>query len=187
MTSLNIQQNQSLNIKSGPSGRAVAQPVNESLLEALFQHLTIERVSSAQYFAMSLWFAERELRGFSSFFLDESHDEQLHANKFADYLIARGQTVLLHEVPKPRQAWKNVEDVIKDSFQMEADVTSSLQQLYSMAERSSDTRTTVFLDPVIDNQTNSEDEFAHLLGRVKFASNQPSALLIIDNELNKAK
>ncbi len=181
MTSLDF--DQKIDIRSGPSGRAVAQPINESLLESLFQHLTIERVSSAQYFAMSLWFAERELRGFSKFFSDESNDEQIHASKFAEYLIARGQSVLLQEIPAPRQNWENVEEVIKDSFQMESDVTSSLNQLYSMAERSSDTRTTVFLDPTIESQITSEDQFAYLLGRVRFANNDPSAILIIDGEL----
>ena len=53
-----------------------------------------------------------------------------------------------------------------------------------MAERSNDTRTTVFLDPVIDEQIKSEDDMAYLLGKVKFANNDPSALFIIDNELN---
>ena len=66
---------------------------------------------------------------------------------------------------------------------MESDVTTSVQQLYSLAERSNDTRTTVFLDPVIDEQIKAEDEMAYLLGKVKFANNDPSALFIIDNEL----
>ena len=65
---------------------------------------------------------------------------------------------------------------------MEADLTSSLQQLYSISERISDTRTNVFLDPIIDAQTKSEDEFANILGKVKFASNQPSAILLIDSD-----
>ena len=38
-------------------------------------------------------------------------------------------------------------DLMATSFQMEVDVTRSLQQLYALAERSSDTRTTVFLIP----------------------------------------
>ncbi len=73
------------------------------------------------------------------------------------------------------------------SFRMEADVTSSLQQIYAMAERAADVRTTTFLDPVVDGQVNSENEFAHLLGRVRFAQGQPAALLIIDNELSDDK
>ena len=99
-------------------------------------------------------------------------------------MIARGQTVELEEVTKPIQEWKTVQELVTLSFQMEADVTTSVQQLYSLAERSNDTRTTVFLDPVIDEQIKAEDEMAYLLGKVKFANNDPSALLIIDNELN---
>ena len=170
-------------INTGPSGRAVAQPMDVDLIDALYQHTSLERVSSAQYLAMSLWFLERELRGFSSYFKKESLSEQEHGFNFAKYLIARGQTVELEEVTKPIQDWKNVHELIALSFQMESDVTTSVQQLYSLAERSNDTRTTVFLDPVIDEQIKSEDDMAYLLGKVKFANNDPSALFIIDNEL----
>ena len=175
----------SVGLNLGPSGRAIAQPIDVDLLDALYQHTSLERVSSAQYLAMSIWFLERELRGFSSFFKKESLSEQEHGFNFAKYIIARGQSVVLDEVTKPIQEWQTVEELITLSFQMEADVTASVQQLYSMAERSNDSRTTVFLDPVIDEQIKSENEMAYLLGKVKFADNQPSALFIIDNELNK--
>ncbi len=178
-----ISTNSSFNVAVGPSGRAMAQPMEAGLVESLHQHLTMERNASAFYFAISIWFAERELRGFSEFFKQECLSEHEHASKFAEYLIARGQNVVLQDVPSPRQNFDSPEEILAVSFQMEADVTSSLHQLYSMAERSSDTRTTVFLDPTIEAQVNSEDEFAYLLGRVRFAQNNPSAMLIIDGEL----
>ena len=174
-------------VATGPAGRAMAQPMEASLVEALQEHLTMERKASAAYFAMAIWFAERELRGFSHFFKHESRSEQEHAAKFADYLIARGQTVILQDIPAPRQNWSSPEEILAASFQVEADVTASLQQLYAMAERASDLRTTVFLDPIVDGQVDSENEFAHLLGRVRFAQNQPAALLIIDGELSDGK
>ncbi|WP_254979177.1 ferritin [Cyanobium sp. ATX 6A2] len=176
-----------ISISTGPAGRAMAQPMETELVEALQQHLTMERQASAAYFAMAIWFAERELRGFGHFFKQEAQDEQEHAGTVADYLIARGQTVVLQDIPAPRQSWASVEEIVAASFSMEADVTSSLQQLYAMAERAGDTRTTVFLDPLVDNQVNSENTFAHLLGRVRFAQNQPAALLLIDGELSDGK
>ena len=108
-----------------------------------------------------------------------------HSYKFSDYIIARGQTVNLQQLPAPIQEWKSIEEIISFAFNMEANLTASLQQIYSMSERSSDTRTNVFLDPIVESQISSEDEFATILGKVRFASNQPSALLILDNELNK--
>ena len=181
---MQLTKSNSIGLSIGPSGRAVAQPMDVDLLEALYQHTSLERVASAQYLAMSIWSLEREFRGFSSFFYKESISEQEHGFNFAKYIIARGQSVLLEEVTKPIQDWKILEDLVTMSFQMEADVTTSVQQLYTMAERANDTRTTVFLDPVIDEQIRSEDEMAYLLGKVKFAKNDPSALFIVDNELN---
>ena len=174
----------SLNVQVGPSGRAMAQPMDSSLVDLVYEHLTMERNASAQYFAISLWFAERELKGFSSFFKKESLAEQEHAYTFANYLIARGQTVILQDLPAPKQDFASVEEIFAVSFQMESDVTTSLHQLYAIAERDSDMRTTVFLDPTIENQTSSEDDFAYLLGKVRLANNHPSALFIIDEELN---
>ncbi len=173
----------SIQINKGPSGRAIAHPIDPSLLQALYEHITIERSASAQYFAMSIWFSERELRGFSRFFDKESKAEQEHASKFVNYLIARGQTVILDDILKPKQTYYSVLDLVKETFQLEADVTSSLQQLYAAAERSNDTRTTVFLDPIIDNQISAEDDASYLIGKVQLAEDDPSALLIIDSDL----
>ena len=175
----------SASIERGPSGRAVAEVIAPDLLNAIQDHLNMERQAHASYFAAAIWFAERELRGFSRFFRDESNSEHEHAAKFAEYIIARGQSVSLKAVEAPLQIWESPADVMASAFQMEVDVTASLQQLYSMAERVTDTRTTVFLDPMVEMQTQSEHEFAHLLGRVKFADNQAAALLLIDNELDQ--
>ena len=183
MTEVNLKKQKLVNF--GPSGRAVAQPMDSGLLETFFDHITMERYANVQYLSIYLWFQERDLDGFSSFFLSESKGELEHTQKFADYLIARGQNVKLKELPAPIQEWESIEELISYSFNMEADLTSSLQQLYSISERIADTRTNVFLDPIVEAQTKSEDEFAHILGKVKFAENQPSAILLIDSDLKK--
>jgi len=172
-------------VNFGPSGRAVAQPMDVGLLDNFYEHLTMERYANVQYFSIYLWFQERDLDGFATYFLNESQGEMEHAYKFANYFIARGQTVKLKELPAPIQSWDTIEELISYSFNMEADLTASLQQLYSISERVSDTRTSVFLDPIVEAQIKSEDEFAHILGKVKFAANQPSAILLIDTELKR--
>lgn len=175
----------SSSIPTGPAGRAMAQPMDGTLLEGFWEHLTLERRTSAAYWALALWFAERELRGFAHYFKIESQSEQTHAALFADYLLARGQTVRLADVPKPRQEWSTAEEILSAVFQMEVDATASLQQLYGMAERAGDVRSTVFLDPIIQEQIASENEAAHLLGRVRFTRNDPAAMLVMDGELSE--
>jgi ferritin len=168
---------------TGPSGRPMAQAMEPDLLSGLQQHLTMERQAHIGYVAMALWCAERELRGFAQHFKRESVEEQQHAAQFADYLIARGQSVQLEALAAPRQQWHELEALLAEVFAMESEVTTSLQQLYAMAERSGDVRTTVFLDPLIQGQIASEDQAAHLLGRVRFARGEAAALLVIDGEL----
>lgn len=167
----------------GTGGRAVAQPLEEALLDGLQQHLSMELNASAAYWALAIWFSEREFRGFSLYFKQESDQERGHAGIFADYLIGRGQPVALDQIDKPRQIWENPEEVLAAVFQIETDVTTSLQQLYALAERSGDVRTTVFLDPLIEKQTAAEAESGHLLGRLRLGQNNPAALLMIDGEL----
>lgn len=171
----------------GPAGRAMAQPMDAALLEGLQQHLTMERQASAAYWAMAIWFGERELRGFCHYLKGEASNEQHHAGLVADYLMARGQSVLLEPVASPRQHWRDPEELFSAIFQMEADVTTSLHQLYAMAERAGDVRTTVFLDPIVQGQIDSEHEAAHLLGRIRFAQGNPAAMLVIDGELSDGK
>jgi ferritin len=172
-------------VATGPAGRAVAQQLEPDLLQALQHHLTMERQASAAYWALAMWFAERELRGFAQFLKQEATDEQQHAGLFADYLIARGQSVVLEPVAAPRQQWSDAEEIFAAVFQMEADVTTSLQQLYALAERAGDVRTTVFLDPIVQGQIDAENQAAHLLGRIRFAQGNPAALLVIDGELSE--
>lgn len=172
-------------VPTGPAGRAMAQPMEPALLEGLQQHVTMERKASVSYWAMAIWFAERELRGFAHFLKNESTDEQHHAGLFADYLIARGQTVPLEDLTAPDQEWTSPEVIFADVFRMEADVTTSLQQLYAMAERAGDVRTTVFLDPIVQGQIEAENQAAHLLGRIRFADGDRAALLVIDGELSE--
>ena len=169
----------------GPMGRAMAEAMDPDLLDGLQQHLNMERQAHSAYFAASIWFAERELRGFSRFFQSESANEHSHAGRVGDYLIARGQTIILQALEAPNQTWEAPVDLMATSFLLECDLTTSLQQLYAMAERASDIRTTVFLDQIIEQQLQSEHEFAHLLGRVRFAGHEAAALLIIDNELSQ--
>ena len=65
----NLPTKKSINI--GPSGRAVAQPIDEVLLDNFFEHITMERYANVQYFSIYLWFQERDLDGFASYFLKE--------------------------------------------------------------------------------------------------------------------
>ena len=174
-----------LEVQVGPSGRAMAESMDPALLEGFQAHFNMERQAHATYFGAAIWMGERELRGFSKHFNDEARGEQEHAAKVADYLIARAQSPELQALEAPDQSWESVLDVMSTAFLTERDVTTSLQQLLVEAERVGDSRSTVFLEPMVEQQIKAEHEAAHLLGRTKFADGQAAAVLVIDNELRE--
>ena len=176
---------QHVQLPVGPSGRAMAEVMDPALLEGFQAHFNMERQAHATYFGAAIWMGERELRGFSKHFNDEAKGEQEHAAKVAEYLIARAQSPELQVLEAPDQAWNSVLDVMSMAFLTERDVTSSLQQLLLTAERVGDTRSTVFLESMVEEQIQAEHEASHLLGRTKFADGQAAALLVIDNELRE--
>ena len=105
-----------VSVATGPSGRAIAEAIDPDLLNGIQDHLNMERQAHASYFAAAIWFAERELRGFSKFFKDESSSEHEHAAKFGEYIIARGQSVALKAVEEPLQSWSSPADVMASAF-----------------------------------------------------------------------
>ena len=171
--------------QAGPSGRAMAESMDPGLLEGLQAHLNMERQAQATYFAAAIWMAERELRGFSAHFEAEAAGELQHSAKVADYLIARAQSPDVQALEAPDQSWVTILDVMSTAFLMESDVTTSLQQLLMASESCGDSRTAVFLEPMVEEQIKAEHEAAHLLGRAKFADGQAAAILVIDNELRE--
>jgi len=171
----------------GPSGRVIAELMSQELVSAIRQHINLELEASMTYLSMSIWCAERELTGFHKFFSKESAEERGHAIQFSDYLIARAQCNDLQSLQAPCQTWAKLEDLLYNAFRLEADTTSSIQHLYSISERENDVRTTVFLDPILEQQIASEDQYAYLYGRIKFAGNDPTALLVIDGEVRSGQ
>ncbi len=166
-----------------PSRRPVAQAMEGEVLEGLLQHLQMELQASYTYWSLAIWFSQRDLNGFAAYAKAESDGERAHAALFADYLVGRGQAIQLMPLEQPRQEWLNVEDVLVSVFAMEAEVTTSLQQLYGLAERCADFRTSVFLDPLIKGQVDAENEVGNLLGKVRLCGTDMAALLGVDQAL----
>lgn len=166
--------------------RPVAQEMEAELHQGLCNHLQMELMASYTYFSLAVWFTQRELNGFAAFATAESDGERAHAGLFVDYLVARSQPVELSALAQPRQTWTHVEDVLMSAFEMEAEVTTSLQQLYSLAERCGDYRSSIFLDPMIKSQVDAESEVAHLLAQVRHCGTDFGALMILDQSLTAA-
>ena len=167
--------------------RPTARALQADVLGHLQSHLQMELQASYDYFKLAIWFAERDLKGFAAYARQESLSEHEHAARLADHLIDRRQPVDLAPLHAEGGPWESVEAAMQCIFDAEVAVTASAQQIYSMAERAGDYITSVFLDGVIQQQTDAEAQAAYLVGRVRLAGKERAALLLIDQELHRGE
>ena len=180
---------QALALTSRPAQRRrpVPRALAADVLSHLQLHLQMELQASYDYFRVAIWFAERDLKGFAAFARQEALSEHQHACLVADHLIDRSQPVEFTTLQPDTSTWDSVEAVTRFIFDNEVAVTASAQQIYSMAERAGDYITSVFLDGVIQQQTDSEAQAAYLMSRVRLAGEDIAALLLIDQELSRGE
>jgi ferritin len=158
--------------------------MNSDLLNGLNEHLKLEFRASHEYLAMAIWLAEHDLPGFSKWMRKQSSDELLHAQRIIDHLVERDQKVHLPGVDAPPMDWKSAEALCSHVLKNEQDVTTSINDLYAMAEKAKDRPATVMLQWFVTEQMEEEAAARALLGRIRLAGNSGVGLLMIDQELS---
>ena len=157
--------------------------MTKELLKGLNEHLKLEFRASHEYLAMSIWLAEHDLPGFAMWMRKQSGDELLHARRIIDHLIERDQTVVLPAIAAPPMAWKSAEALCAHVLKNEQEVTASINQLYTMAEKAKDRPAVVMLQWFVTEQVEEEAAARAVLSRIRLAGNTGVGLLMIDQEL----
>ena len=158
--------------------------MNSDLLTGLNGHLKLEFRASHEYLAMSIWLAEHDLPGFASWMRKQSSDELLHARKIIDHLVERDQKVVLPPIAAPPTAWKSAEELCAHVLKNEQEVTGSINELYTMAEKAKDRPAVVMLQWFVTEQMEEEAAARAVLGRIRLAGGTGVGLLMIDQELS---
>ena len=161
--------------------------MNSDLLKGLNEHLKLEFRAAHEYLAMSIWLAEHDLPGFSSWMRKQSSDELMHAQRIIDHLIERDQKVMLPAIEAPPSGWASAEALCEHVMKNEQDVTSSINNLYVEAEKTKDRPAIVLLQWFVTEQMEEEAAARALLGRIRLAGNSGLGLLMIDQELSSGR
>lgn len=157
--------------------------MTKDLLKGLNQHLTLEFRASHEYLAMSIWLAEHDLPGFASWMRKQSSDELLHARRIIDHLVERDQKVTLPAIAAPPATWKSAEELCAHVLRNEQEVTTSINHLYTMADKAKDRPAMVMLQWFITEQMEEEAAARAVLSRIRLAGNTGVGLLMVDQEL----
>ena len=157
--------------------------INEQIETAINKQINHELTAAYSYLAMVVYFETINLSGFALWMRKQHEEELAHAGRLFQYLLDRGGKVDLESIPKPLAEFDSVADVFESALAMEQKNTAAINAVYALAKEHNDYATQSHLQWFLDEQVEEEKLMDETLGLVRFAGDDKSALLTLNNQM----
>ncbi len=154
----------------------------QELTRAINNHLSCEFQAGHTYLAMSIWLREKDLPGFSSYMQTKSQEERGHADRLIAYLVDCDEKVELPSLDAPKRSWSSTGALFDQVYEMEQEVTASINRIYSIAEQAGERSATAMLDWFVAEQLQEEAEARFVRKRLRLAGDNSASLLLLDQQ-----
>jgi len=152
-------------------------------LQSLFNDLIqLEHVSSTLYLAMSASMAKQNYTGIAHWLRLQSEEERTHMLTLIDFLVDRDGTVQINSIPAQPADFGTPLEAFQKVLSHEQYVTNTYRQAYNYVN-SIDPQAALIIQDFLREQIDEEAQAKTIIDRLKLAGNNPSALLLIDQEL----
>lgn len=157
--------------------------INKKVEDILNAQINKEFYSAYLYLAMSAYFDEIGLKGFSHWTKVQAREEVDHGMIIFDYIIARNGNVDLKQIDIPDTDFHEPFQVLEKIYEHEKTVTSSIDCVASMSEDECDLATRTFIDWYISEQVEEEASVYEIIKKMKMFGGDKSVLYHLDKEL----
>lgn len=158
--------------------------VREEVQQLINNLIQIEHISTTLYLAMSAYLDRKNYTGMAKWLRLQSDEERTHLLILIDYLSGKDGVVKLTEVPAQPTNFGTPLETFQRVLEHEQYVTNSYRQAYDYVKQI-DPQTTVIVQDFLREQIDEEAQSLTIVERLKLAENNPSAILIIDQELGQ--
>jgi ferritin len=139
-------------------------------LAELNRQFNYELTAAHAYLALSVWCANRSLKGFAGFFAKQSSEEREHAEKLMNHVLDRGVAPELVTIAVPKQNFKSLLEVVEKAQAMEQANTGGINAVYEAAVAAKDYPAQVLMHWFIKEQVEEEAWAGELVDRVRAAT-----------------
>jgi ferritin len=167
------------------TAREVFSMISKTLETALSRQVNRELYSAYLYLSMSSYFESTNLKGFAKWMRVQAKEEQMHAMKIYDYVIARGGKVALQDIEAPKNKWASAGKVFEDSYAHEQKVTGMINGLVDLAMKEKDHATFEMLQWFVKEQVEEEEHASDILNQIRIIGDVPGHLFYLDHHLAK--
>ncbi|MCC7476558.1 MAG: ferritin [Pirellulales bacterium] len=157
--------------------------LNEAVQNAINSQINNELFSSYSYLSMSAFCESKQFRGCAHWMRLQSQEENSHAMRLYDFLIARNGRVRLMPVAEPQHDFGSVPEVFEKALAQEEQVTNQINALYELAFKEKAFAALVELEWFINEQVEEERTARDVVHKFSMVKDDPAAMLDLDREL----
>ena len=157
--------------------------MNPRVVEAINRQINSELSASYSYLAMSAFCERQKFTGAARWLRMQSAEEQMHAMKLFDFVLARDADVELQAIERPRVAFNTVADVFERALEQEQEVSRQIDSLYETAFTEKAYAAVAELQWFLTEQVEEEKTAREIVARFKMVGNDAASLLDLDREL----
>jgi ferritin len=159
--------------------------LSKSMETALNRQVNREMYSAYLYLAMSAYFETSNMKGFAKWLRIQAKEEQGHAMKIYDYILARGGTIGLEAIEAPKAKWGSAGKVFDEVYAHEQKVTGMINNLVDLAIREKDHATFEMLQWFVKEQVEEEQQSAEIVAQIRVLGDVVGHLFWLDHQLGK--
>ena len=159
--------------------------LSKSMETALNRQVNRELYSAYLYLAMSAHFETTGMKGFAKWMRIQAKEEQTHAMKIYDYVIARGGKVTLEAIEAPKAKWASAGKVFEEVYSHEQKVTAMINNLVDLAIKEKDHATFEMLQWFVKEQVEEEENASEIVSQIAILGDVVGHLFWLDHQLGK--
>ena len=157
------------------------------LIQAFNKQINHEFYSAYLYFAMSTYFDEIAMNGFSKFMKHKASEKLDCAQKIYDYIILRDEKLTFSKIEEPSVDWINVSDIFSTALSHEEFILTQLNELYRTAREADDIAAMEFISELLNKGVMAVGYYRKLVFRVKNANVISANIEHLDEVINELK
>jgi ferritin len=157
--------------------------LSQKIQDALNEQIKNEFYSSYSYLAMSAFCARQQFNGCAQWLRMQSQEENLHALKLLDFLLARDGKAVLQGIEQPTIDFASIAEVFENALKQERWVTERIDALYELAFQEKAFSALVELEWFITEQVEEEKTAREIVHKFHMLKDDPASLLDLDRDL----
>lgn len=157
--------------------------MNVRVVEAINRQINSELTASYAYLAMSAYCERHKFTGAASWLRMQSQEEQLHAMKLFDFVLARDHNVELVAIEQPKLDFMSVAEVFERALEQEKEVSRQIDALYEIAFNEKAFAAVAELQWFLTEQVEEEKTAREIVAKFKMVGSDAASLLDLDREL----